>query len=505
MLCFLKGQFTFYIIECIIHCWCLFYGLLNGLVIQFRRYLIWHQAANGLGCALLKIVIVGAGEVGYNVSRDLSAEGHDITIVELDETRAGKVESELDVRVVRGNGSRPHVLEKAGICEGCNVDVLVASTEKDEVNIMACWIAKRAGVPRVISRARGMEFTDSPTWARELGIDVMSSPERSVARQIEELLQVRSAIHTSELFEGQAGIYAFRVGKGSPLVDVPLKKAREKYPDLKSIFVYVEREKKGFIPNGETVLREEDVVFLVSLREHIWQLEGLFQRSRSRSLKRVIIVGGGKIGSRLAMLLEKRFKNLVVKLIDRDKEKCERLASELERTIVLCSDGTDEDLLRYEGIEDCDGFVTTTTSDEANILMGVIAKAMGARKSIAVVRRKIYNSLSDYLAVDALVNPNEALASVIMKHIRYPYRTGALSVIDKIGADTLEVEIPADSPVLGKKVRNIGFPKGVILALVARGNDVFVPFGNTVLHEGDRVLLFASSRILPKAVEILGV
>jgi len=453
----------------------------------------------------LKIVIVGAGEVGYNVSRDLSEEGHDITLVELDETRAEKVNNELDVRVVKGNGSRPPVLEKAGIFKGCSVDILVASTEKDEVNIMACWIAKRAGVPRVISRARGMEFTDSPTWARELGIDVMSSPERSVARQIEELLQVRSAIHTFELFEGQAGLYAFKVGEGSPLVDLPLKKARVKYPDLKSIFVFVERDKKGFIPNGDTILREGDLVYIVSLREHIWQLEGLFQRSRSRSLKRVFIVGGGKIGSRLAMLLEKRFRNLAIKLIDRDREKCEKLASELERTIVLCSDGTDEDLLRYEGIEDCDGFVTTTTSDEANILMGVIAKAMGARKSVAVVRRKIYNNLSEYLAVDALVNPNEALASVIMKHILYPYRTGALSVIDKIGAETLEVEIPSNSPVLGKKIKNIGLPKGVLLALIARGDDVIVPFGNSILRENDRVLLFACSRLLPRAVEMLKV
>jgi len=453
----------------------------------------------------LKIVIVGAGEVGYNVSRDLSEEGHDITIVELDETRVEKVNNELDVRVVKGNGSRPPVLEKAGIFKGCSVDILVAATEKDEVNIMACWIAKRAGVPRVISRARGMEFTDSPTWARELGIDVMSSPERSEARQIEELLQVRPAIHTFERCEGQAVLYAFKVGEGSPLVDLPLKNARVKYPDLKSIFVFVERDKKGFIPNGDAILREGDLVYIVSLREHIWQLEGLFQRSRSRSLKRVFIVGGGKIGSRLAMLLEKRFRNLAIKLIDRDREKCEKLALELERTIVFCSDGTDEDLLRYEGIEDCDGFVTTTTSDEANILMGVIAKAMGARKSIAVVRRKIYNNLSEYLAVDALVNPNEALASVIMKHILYPYRTGALSVIDKIGAETLEVEIPSNSPVLGKKIKNIGLPKGVLLALIARGDDVIVPFGNSFLKENDRVLLFAFSRLLPRAVEILKV
>lgn len=453
----------------------------------------------------MKIVVVGAGEVGYNVSRDLSSEGHDVTVIDLDEERASKAESELDVSVVRGNGSRPSVLEKAGIYKGCDTDILVACSSRDEVNIMACWIAKRFGVSRVISRARGMEYTDSDTWAREFGIDVMSTPERSVAKQIEELLQVHSAVHTAEIFGGKAGIYAFRVASESPLKGIPLSELREKYPDLKSIMVFIERDNNGFVPSGDTVPQEGDLIYVVSFREQVWNLEELFQCKKSRRLKRVLIVGGGKIGARLAKILEDRFRNLEIKLIDLDKEKCEKLSSELERTVVLVGDGADEELLKYEGIEDADGFVTTTTSDEGNILMGVIGKALGARKSIAVVRRDIFNRLEDYITVDAMVNPNEALASVIMRYIRYPSGASSLSIIDKIGAEVVEVTIPDDSSVVGKTIMNIGLPKGALLALLARGNELVVPYGNTELKGGDRVIIFSNSKILPRAVDMLGV
>lgn len=453
----------------------------------------------------MKIVVVGAGEVGYNVSRDLSSEGHDVTVIEINEERAAKAESELDIRVVRGNGSRPSVLERAGIFMGCDVDILIACSSRDEVNIMASWIAKRAGVSRVISRARGMEFTDSDMWAQEFGIDVMSTPERSVAKQIEELLQVHSAVHTTEVFGGKAGIYAFRIAPDSPLRDVLLSSLKGKYPELKSIMVYIERGRSGFVPSGDTVLKEGDLVYVVSFKEQVWQLEELFQCVKSRRLKRVIIVGGGKIGARLASILEERFKDLEIKLIDRNREKCERLSAELQRTVVLVGDGADEELLKYEGIEDADGFVSTTKSDEANILIGVVGKALGARKSIAVVRRELFNRLEDYLTVDALVNPNEALASTIMRYVRYPSGASAFSIIDKIGAEMIEVTIPDGSKSVERKLADVGLPKGTLVALLLRDEELIVPSGDTIMHSGDRVIIFSNSKTLPKAISILGV
>lgn len=453
----------------------------------------------------MRAVVVGAGEVGFSVAKNLSDQGHDVVVVENDDLRAEKVESDLDVLLVRGNGARPPVLEEAGITPGCNVDILIACTNHDEVNILACWIAKRAGVKRVISRARGLEYTDSPTWARDLGIDVMISPERSVAREIEELLAVSSAVHTAEFFGGRAGLYAFRVSEGSPMVGDTLRSLRRRYPKLTALIAFVERNGSGFVPFGETELKVGDLCFIIVLRGQVHQLEELFRKERSKGLKRVIIVGGGKIGFQVARRLEMRYRNLDVRLIDQDREKCDKLARELERTIVLAGDGTDEELLHYEGVEDADGFVTTTASDERNLLIGVIGKALGAGKSIAVVRRNLLMKLDDYISVDALVNPNQALASVIMRQVRYPFSSGALSIIEKIDAEMLEVTVQENSRIVGKQVMDLGLPKGILLALICRNEQVFVPWGDTVLQPHDQIVLFASSEQMPKAVEILEV
>lgn len=251
---------------------------------------------------------------------------------------------------------------------------MIVCTSHDEVNILACWIAKRAGVKRVISRARGLEYTDSPTWAGELGIDVMISPERSVPREIEELLAVSSAVHTAEFFGGRAGLYAFGVSEGSPMVGDTLRRVNQRYPKLTALIAFVEREGRGFVPFAETKLKVGDLCFIVVLRGQVHQLEELFRKGRSKGLKRVIIVGGGKIGFQVAKRLEMRYRNLDVRLIDQDREKCDRLARELDRTIVLSGDGADEELLHYEGVEGADGFVTTTASDERNLLIGVIGR-----------------------------------------------------------------------------------------------------------------------------------
>jgi trk system potassium uptake protein TrkA len=450
-------------------------------------------------------VIIGAGEVGFNVASSLSVEGHDITIVESNEERAAKAENELDVMVVRGNGSRPPVLEKAGIFPGCDIDLLIACSNFDEVNIMACWIARRAGVKRVISRARGLEYTDSPTWAKQLGIDVMISPERSVAREIEEFLSISSAVHTAEFFGGKVGVYAFRVSDNSPLIGTSLRDLRRIYPKIKALVVFIERKGKGFVPFGEDKLETGDLCFTVTSKSQAQELEELFTRQKTPELKRVIVVGGGKIGYQVARRLEIRFPDLDIRLIDQDRDKCEKLSRELERAIVIHGDGMDEELLRYEGVDEADGFVTTTANDEHNILIGVVGKALGARKSVAVVRRELLMRLTDYMAVDAMVNPNQALATVIMRQVRYPYGTGALSIIDKIDAEVLELKIPHGSPVSGKKIMDLDLPKGILIALISRNGDMFVPWGDSVLMENDEVLIFAAEELMPRAVEMLGV
>ena len=443
----------------------------------------------------MKVVIVGGGEVGYEVARTLSEDKMDITIVDVNEERALKIQNELDVKAISGNGARPQVLREAGIYHGSSVDVLIACSNRDEVNILACQIARHCGVKQVITRTHGLEFTDTNEWAKELGIEAMISPERSVAREIHELLAVSSAVHAAELLGGRGAIYAFRVAEGSPLTGLSLKVIRETYTDLVAIVVYIQRENsQDIIPNGDTVLQENDLCYVVTFRAQIWRLEELFQMKKSKPLRRVIISGGGKIGFQVAYRLRLSDPSMDIKLIDKDRAKCEKLAEELSGVLVLCGDGADRILLKNEGIDEVDGFVCATESDEVNILHCVVAKTLGAHKSVAVVRRKIYEDIWHKLEVDAIVNPSLALASVILRYIRYPSGIKSISLLGKIEAEMLEITISVNSAVANKKLKDISLPKGALIALVAR-NKVFVPNGFSELLPGDIVVLFVESEI----------
>ena len=450
----------------------------------------------------MKAVIVGGGEVGYEVARTLSEDKMDITIIDADEERALKIQNELDVKAISGNGARPQVLRDAGIYHGCSVDILIACTDRDEVNILACQIARRCGVKQVITRTHGLEFTDTNEWAEDLGIDAMISPERSVAREIHELLAVSSAVHAAELIGGRGAIYAFRVAEGSPLAGLSLKIIRETYTDLVAIVVYIQRENsQDIIPNGDTVIQEKDLCYVVTFRAQIWRLEELFQMKKSKPLKRVIISGGGRIGFQVAYRLKLSDPTIDVKLIDKDRTKCEKLAEELNGVLVLCGDGADRNLLKNEGIDEVDGYVSATDSDEVNILHCVVAKTLGAHKSIAVVRRKVYEDIWHKLDADAIVNPSLALASVIMRYIRYPSGIKSLSILGKIEAEMLEIIVSENSAVANKKLKDLSLPKGALVALIVR-DKVFVPNGFSELMPGDNVVLFVESEISQETVKL---
>ena len=452
----------------------------------------------------MKIVLVGAGEVGYSVAKSLSQDGHDLVVVEENEERAHKAEQELDVMLVRGNGARPQVLERAGVRPGSDVDLLIACTNRDEVNILACWVARKMGIRKVLARAVGLEFTDTGTWAKDLGIDLMVSPERSVAREVEELLQIRSAVHATELLSGKAGLYVFRIAPDSPACGVPLHTLRRQYPNLVTLVAFIDRGGRGFVPRAEDSLQEGDLCYSVCYRDQVEDLEPVFQPRRHRKLRRVFLVGGGKVGFQVARLLERR-RGVDIRLLDQDRGKCKRLSQELERTTVLWGDGADEDLLRHEGIDEADGFVAATGEDEKNLLLAVLGKHLGAAKSIAVVKRHAYLKMADRLPLDAVVNRNLALSEVIIRNVRYPEGSKVLAVLDQIGAETLEVTLPESSPALGVPLKDLPLPRGVLLGIVTRGEETFIPTGTTLLREGDRVVLFAATEDMPDAVRVLGV
>ena len=451
----------------------------------------------------MRIVVIGAGEIGFDVAKSLSQDGHDIIMVESDPDRATKVENELDVMLIRGNGARPQILERAGIRAGSQVDMLIACTNRDEVNIIACWIAKKMGVPRLLARAISLEFTDSGMWRQDLGIEMMVSPERTVAKEIGDLLEIRSAVHSTEIADGSAGIYVFRIAPHSPACGSTPRKIRTRYPSLVTIMVYAQRGEAGFLPNADSVFEEGDLCYAFCYRDQIHEIEEIYHAGRSRKIKRVFIVGGGKIGFQTADLLEKRIRGIDIRIIDLDHDKCKKLATELPRATVLWGDGADDALLLQEGIASADGIVAATDNDELNLIIAAQAKTLGVAKSISVVRRKNYIKLSSHFPIDAVVSRNQALSSAIISSVRHPGHARILAVLDQIGAETIGLTIEEKSHALGFTLAELPLPIGAILGVVERDLNVFIPTGDTRLRVGDKVVLFASIENMPRALEIM--
>ena len=404
----------------------------------------------------MNTVIIGAGEVGRSVAKTLSGEGHNVYLVEKNEAQAKSAGEELDVQIVCGNGARPNVLAQAGVVPSGDVDLLIACSNRDEVNMLSCWIAHSAGVPNVISRVRSLEFTDSADWGNKLGINAMISPERSIAREIISLLEVSSATHAAELLDGRAALYTLKIAENSPLINMALKDLRAKWPDLTAVFVHVEHsDGEAGVPNGFTVLRADDVCHIVTYRKSAELLQEVFQPSKKNRLKKLFVVGGGKLGTQIVQAVKRDFGSVSLRLIDSDPEKCARLAEELGEALVLNCDGIDKKVLSDEGIEEADAYVAATDSDELNLIYSSIAKLMGAKKTIAIAKRKEYQALTQAMPVDAIVDPNEALANLILRVVHYPRHTKAFSIIERINAEMLEVVLHEGNELIGKTLTQI--------------------------------------------------
>jgi len=455
----------------------------------------------------LNIVIVGAGDVGYTIAKNLSAEGYDIVVIEQNPELAKKVENELDVRVVTGNGSRPAVLEKAGITEPCSIEYLIACADRDEVNLMACWQAKQCGVKRVISRAKAVEYEENPHLSQALGIDGIITPERSVARDVMEMLWINAAVHTSELMEGKAGSYAFKVTRESAAAGKSLREIGAQYPDLPFVIVYIEHDGTGQIPSGDWVLEEGNLCYIITFKEYVLEIQRLFfqEQKRRKHMRRLMVVGGSKVGIQVIRLLGEYHPGVEIKLIDKDHERCAQIAADFPSLTVLHGDGTDEKLLKYEGIEITDGFLAATEDEELNMILAILAKNFGAGKCISFVQKEVYTKLMHQLPIDALVNPNESLASMILRLVRYPETAGSLSLIGRIGAEILEAELPEDSPAVGKTLAELDLPKGVLFAMVSRQGEILMPKGDLMLQKHDVVLIFAMDERMNKALKTLGI
>lgn len=436
----------------------------------------------------MKIVILGAGRVGSSVAENLAREANDITVVDHDPAPLQALQDRVDLRTVLGHGSYPDILVRAGIEDA---DMIVAVTNSDETNMIACQVAYTLfHTPTKIARVRAAEFLDHRAlFSQEaLPVDVLISPEQLVTDYIQRLIETPGALQVLDFATERVHLVAVKAYYGGPLVGHELQTLRERMPGVETRVAAIFRRGRPIIPEGHSVIEADDEVFFIAAREHIRAVMGELRRL-DRSVKNVMLAGGGNIGTRLAKALESRFR---VKLIEHRLEKARVLSESLEKTIVLRGDAADEDLLREENIDKTDVFCAVTNDDQVNILSAMLAKQLGARKVMSLINRSAYVDLVQSGTIDIAISPQQATIGSLLAHVRrgdvvavHSLRRGAAEAIEAIAHGDDKT-----SKVVGRVVEEINLPPGTTIGAIVRGNDVIIAHHDTRIEAEDHVILF---------------
>jgi len=449
----------------------------------------------------MKILILGAGQVGASVAEILASEANDITIIDRDPTRLRELQDRLDLRTVVGHASHPEVLERAGAEDA---DIILAVTNSDETNMVACQIAYTLfHTPTKIARVRAVEYLSRPgIFAQEaLPVDVLISPEQLVTDYVQRLIEHPGALQVLEFADGRVGLVAVRAYYGGPLVGNQLRALREHMPGVETRVAAVFRHEKPIIPEGDTVIEADDEVFFIAAKKDIRKVMGEFGRL-DRPVKSIVIAGGGNIGKAVAQALENDYQ---VKLIERGTVRAREISEELDRTIVLLGDAADEELLLEENIDSTDIFCALTNEDEANILSSMLAKRLGARKVMALINRASYVDLVESSTIDIAISPQQATISGLLTHVRrgdvvvaHSLRRGAAEAIEAVAHGD-----PKTSKVVGRAVEDIPLPPDTTIGAIVRGDLVLMAHHDTVIEAEDHVILFLVDKKYMPQVEKL--
>jgi trk system potassium uptake protein TrkA len=452
----------------------------------------------------MKIIILGAGQVGGSVAESLVSEQNDITVVDLDPQRLRLLQDRLDLRTVLGNGAHPSVLSEAGIEDA---DLLVAVTQSDETNLVACRLAARLfNVPRRIARIRATDYLGNERVLGEDGFDVDLAicPEQILTDYIVKLVEFPEALQVLDFADGKVSLVAVRAYAGGPLVGQPLKDMRKHMPRIDTRIVAIFRGDRSIVPDGDTVIEPGDEVFCLAASGHIREVMRELRRM-DRPVKRVMIAGGGNIGLRLALALEEHYS---VRIIEHNKRRCELLAARLGGALVLNGDTTDEELLADENIAEMDLFVAVTNDDENNIMSSLLAKRMGARRVVALINRRAYVDLLQSGQIDIAISPAQATIGTLLAHVR---RGDVVAVhsLRRGAAEALEAVVHGDREscrVTDRRVDEIDLPPGTTIGAVVRGSEVIMAHHDTVIRTGDHVIVFVSDKkILPRVEKLFQV
>ncbi len=435
----------------------------------------------------MKVIIIGAGKVGYALTENLVKENFDVTIIDKNPLALEKAENTLDVMCIRGNGVSTSVLQEAGIE---NTHILIAATESDEVNMVCCLTGKRLGAINTVARIRDPEYAKELSLLREqLGLNLVINPEQAAADEIANSISFSSAVNVENFAKGMVRLVDLKVTEDMNLIGKSIKKIDKENHSSVLVGIVV-RGNEVIVPNGDFVIEKDDEIYIIGKHSNIYNFCKCYNRQPIK-IKKVMIIGGGRIGYYLCSLLNEM--GVKVKLIEINEKRCQELTELLPDTLIINADGTDEEVLQSENLSDMDGFIAVTGMDEENLMSSLLAKRMGVKKVITKISRSNYINIVKDLGLDTVIVPKLIVTNQILKFIKGKQLQNFLRIIDG-HADIVEFYIKDDSKIINKPIKDLNISPEVIIATIVRKNEVVVPHGNDYLKKGDRVIVISKGK-----------
>jgi len=453
----------------------------------------------------MRVIICGAGQVGYGIAERLAVEQNDVTVIDNSPKLVHAIRDTLDVRGLVGHGAHPDILAQAGASEA---DMIIAVTLYDEVNMVACQVAHSLfNVPTKVARVRAQSYLEShwrDLFSRDhMPIDVIISPEIEVGEMVLRRLALPGAAETILFADEKVAVLGIVCEEDCPVVDTPLRQLTELFPDLGAVVVGISRSAKLFAPKSTDSMLTGDLAYVVAPRDQVRRTLSIFGHEEPE-VNRIVIAGGGNIGTYVARNIEERHASAKVKLIEFDRDRAIRIADELKRTVILHGSALDQNILREADVQDADTMVALTNEDEVNILSCVMAAKLGCRTNLSLLNNTSYPVFARALGIDAHINPRAVTISKILQHVRRGRIRGVHSLQDG-AAEVIEADALETSPLVGKPLRELDLPDGIRIGALYRDGKAIVPDGASIIKAHDRVVIFAMAHAVRQAEQMFRV
>ena len=443
----------------------------------------------------MRVIIVGAGEVGFQLAKFLSAEGIDVVVIDKSKDKLKRISEEIDVAMIEGEGGSPSVLKDAGAYEA---DILLAVTNMDETNMIACLVAKAMfQIPRNVARIRNLEYFSNEVLLNSLGINPAISPEIEAARAVIRLIEVPFAADVEDFEEGNAKVIGFRLPPDSKLIGKAFKDLNLNKPKI--LIGAIHRADKIIIPSGNDTLKKNDIIYVPVQRDNV-DLVCESVGGEMLPVKRIMILGGGRIGYYVAKTMEE--KGINVKVIERDVDRCKFLLKSLKKSVILHGDGSDQKLMEEENISDMDVFVAISNNEELNIMASLLAKSLKVKKVITIVNRTDYLPLASNLGIEAVLSPRLITASSILKYVRGG-NVLSLTTVAEGKAEIMEARVIEGSVLIGKTLIDVQFPKKTLIGAIIRDQNVIIPSGTDRIAANDKLIIFTLQESIKQVEKLL--